>query len=36
MGFFKSIKEAIVGKSAKTNEKYVAGLDKSSETFSSR
>ena len=36
MGFFKNIKEAIVGKSAKTNEKYVAGLDKSSETFSSR
>ena len=36
MGFFKSIKEAIVGKSAKTNKKYVAGLDKSSETFSSR
>lgn len=36
MGFFKSIKEAIVGKSAKTNKKYVTGLDKSSETFSSR
>ena len=36
MGFFKNIKEAIVGKSAKANEKYVAGLDKSSETFSSR
>ena len=36
MGFFKSIKEAVVGKSAKINEKYVAGLDKSSETFSSR
>ena len=36
MGFFKDIKEKLVGKSTKQNEKYVAGLDKSSETFSDR
>ena len=36
MGFFSKIKEAIVGNSAKQNEKYVVGLDKSSETFSDR
>ena len=36
MGFFTQIKEKLVGKSAKQNEKYVVGLDKSSETFSDR
>lgn len=36
MGFFNQIKEKFVGKSAKQNEKYVVGLDKSSATFSSR
>ena len=36
MGFFKDIKEKLVGKSTKQNEKYVAGLDKSSSTFSDR
>lgn len=36
MGFFKDIKEKLVGKSTKQNEKYVAGLDKSSTTFSDR
>ena len=36
MGFFKDIKEKLVGKSTKQNEKYVVGLDKSSETFSDR
>lgn len=36
MGFFKKIKETIVGKSAKQNEKYVAGLDKSHSSFSSK
>lgn len=36
MGFFKQIKEKLVGQSAKQNEKYVAGLDKSSTTFSDR
>ena len=34
MGFFTQIK--LVGKSTKQNEKYVVGLDKSSETFSDR
>lgn len=34
MGFFTQIKEKLVGKSTKQNEKYVVGLDKSSETFS--
>ncbi|MFQ7174285.1 MAG: hypothetical protein ACLRQF_20915 [Thomasclavelia ramosa] len=29
MGFFSQIKEKFVGKSAKQNEKYVAGLDRS-------
>ena len=29
MGFFNKIKEKFVGKSAKQNEKYVAGLDRS-------
>lgn len=36
MGFFTQIKEKLVGKSTKKNEKYVVGLDKSSETFSDR
>lgn len=36
MGFFTQVKEKLVGKSTKQNEKYVVGLDKSSETFSDR
>ena len=36
MGFFNKIKEKFVGKSAKQNEKYVAGLDRSNVTFSDR
>lgn len=36
MGFFSQIKDKFVGKTAKQNEKYVAGLDKSNATFSSR
>lgn len=36
MGFFSQIKEKFVGKSAKQNEKYVAGLDRSNVTFSDR
>ena len=36
MGFFTQIKEKLVGKSTRQNEKYVVGLDKSSETFSDR
>ena len=36
MGFFTQIKEKLDGKSTKQNEKYVVGLDKSSETFSDR
>lgn len=36
MGFFKQIKEKFVGRSAKQNEKYVAGLDKSNTTLSDR
>ena len=36
MGFFTQIKEKLVGKSTKQNEKYIVGLDKSSETFSDR
>ena len=36
MGFFQNIKNAIMGESAKQNEKYVAGLDKSSSSFSSK
>ena len=36
MGFFIKIKEKFVGKSAKQNEKYVAGLDRSNVTFSDR
>ena len=36
MGFFTQIKDKLVGKSTKQNEKYVVGLDKSSETFSDR
>ncbi len=36
MGFFNKIKEAIVGKSATVNDKYVAGLDKSSTSFSDK
>ncbi len=36
MGFFSKIKETLVGKSAKQNDKYVAGLDKSGASFSSR
>ena len=36
MGFFSKIKETFVGKSTKQNEKYVAGLDKSSTSFSDK
>ena len=36
MGFFNKIKEKFVGKSAKQNEKYVVGLDRSNVTFSDR
>ena len=36
MGFFSQIKEKFVGKSAKQNEKYVAGLERSNSTFSDR
>ena len=36
MGFFNKINEKFVGKSAKQNEKYVAGLDRSNVTFSDR
>ncbi|MCD7949055.1 MAG: signal recognition particle-docking protein FtsY [Erysipelotrichaceae bacterium] len=36
MGFFSKIKDALVGNSAKQNEKYVAGLDKSSSSLSSK
>lgn len=36
MGFFSKVKEKFVGKSAKQNEKYVAGLDRSNTTFSDR
>ena len=36
MGFFSQIKEKFVDKSAKQNEKYVAGLDRSNSTFSDR
>lgn len=36
MGFFSQIKEKFVGKSAKQNEKYVAGLDRANSTFSDR
>ena len=36
MGFFSQIKEKFVGKSAKQNEKYVDGLDRSNSTFSDR
>ena len=36
MVFFNKIKEKFVGKSAKQNEKYVAGLDRSNVTFSDR
>ena len=36
MGFFSKIKETLVGKSAKQNDKYVAGLDKSNSSFSSK
>lgn len=36
MGFFSKIKETLVGKSTKQNDKYVAGLDKSSSSFSSK
>ena len=36
MGFFSKIKEAIVGNSAKQNEKYVAGLDNSGSSLSSK
>ena len=36
MGFFIQIKEKLVGKSTKQNEKYVVGLDKSNTTFSDR
>lgn len=36
MGLFNQIKEKLVGKSAKQNDKYVAGLDKSNSSFSKR
>ncbi len=36
MGFFNKIKEAFFGQSAKQNEKYVAGLDKSRSSFGSK
>ena len=36
MGFFSKVKEKFVGKSAKQNDKYVAGLDRSNTTFSDR
>ncbi|WP_249030490.1 signal recognition particle-docking protein FtsY [Tannockella kyphosi] len=36
MGFFKQIKEKLVGVSTKQNEKYVAGLDKANNSFSNR
>ena len=36
MGFFSKIKETLVGKSEKQNDKYVAGLDKSNSSFSSK
>ena len=36
MVFFDKIKETFLGKSAKQNEKYIAGLDKSSSSFSSK
>ena len=36
MSFFSQIKEKFVGKSAKQNEKYVAGLDRSNTTLSDR
>jgi len=36
MGFFSKVKEAIVGKSTKQNDKYVAGLDKSGTSFSAK
>ena len=36
MGFFSKIKETLVGKSAKQNDKYVAGLDKSGSSFSDK
>ena len=32
MGFFSKVKEKFVGKSAKQNDKYVAGLDRSNTT----
>ena len=36
MGFFSKVKEKFVGRSAKQNDKYVAGLDRSNTTFSDR
>ncbi len=36
MGLFNKIKETFIGKSTKQNEKYVAGLDKSSTSFSEK
>jgi fused signal recognition particle receptor len=36
MGLFQKIKSAFIGESTKQNEKYVAGLDKSSTSFSSK
>ncbi len=36
MGFFNKIKEAFFGQSAKQNDKYVAGLDKSRSSFGSK
>lgn len=36
VSFFKKIKEAVVGKSTTTNDKYVAGLDKSRQTLTDK
>lgn len=36
MGLFDKIKEKLVGKSTKQNDKYIAGLDKSNASFSDR
>ncbi len=36
MGIFKNIKEMFVGTSTKQNEKYIAGLDKSNASFSTK
>ena len=36
MSFFSKLKEKILGKSVKQQEKYVAGLDKARTTFSDK